>query len=498
MKAILELVAKALRTGEARSKHDNDGGAWESALGLNPFLSNDAFRFLIATTAAPTRVGEEEIEDIPIAFANPDLSNPTSGDGFLLGNAGKFYRVTPDDEVTVIRPQTTLTALTNPTGGMTTLKDADDNEYAFLATFDKLVRWDFDDEDSTDHWNEGNALHGAWQHPFHHLFDSEFFGNRNYLGRIPLDAVHDQSTTLSNVEFEALRVGDDGEVITAIGDDGRYLIAAISRVLDATNDTANRTRLIWYSGVGDNWEWEATFEGEVAVQAIVRNALGVFAIAEQGIYQISFGQQPKLLRTFSSSDSILFGGYFTSSGARPQCAAPFGDAVIFGQRAAVFGRRAPSEAVTFSHPLFGHTDEEEDNGNISLIVPDFVKGKVHVGTNDGKFWVYDLTMAGSSSNENVTRWIDLNAEFTLMSVEIELPEGIGEEDVQTLKIEVPSGESVTVTISQDTVDERYRYRARLTLDPNLIGSRVRFTLTQSDGTPRLGGICLYGEPTPQA
>src|SRR5262249_46853650 len=146
------------------------------------------------------------------------------------------------------------------------------------------------------------------------------------------------------------------------------LLAAISRILDTTNDTAASTRVIWYS-TGSNWDWEATFEGEVAIQAIIRNALGTFAIAEQGIYQLAFGQQPKLLRTFGSADSIVFGGYFTSSGARPQCGAPFGDSLMFGERAAVFGKRSPNEPVTFSHPLYGHTDEGGDSGIISLIAP---------------------------------------------------------------------------------------------------------------------------------
>lgn len=492
MRRILELPASVLRTGEAKSPFDDKGAAWESAIGLNPFISDDAFRFLIATTKAPTRIGTSEITDVPIAFAR-DPRTGEGDNGYILGlgsGVGRFYKVDTAGTVTVIRPQSVLTTLTSPTGGMAAIIDSAGNPFLFLARYQDLVRWNFNTADDAAHWNVGNnALNVAARYPFHRLFDAVYFGNGHSLGVIPLDAVHNQSGTFSNIDFAAVKVGYDTEQITALGDDGRYLIIATSYRSSFNDNDTPEARLLWYSGVGSNWEWETTLKGERGIRAIVKNALGVFAIGEQTIYQIAFGQQPKLLRTFPTSDAIFFGDYLANSvGHATNLAAPFGDSLIFGSRGAVFGRRYPSEPVTFSHPLQGH------DGILSLIVPDFKRGSIIIGTGDSKLYSYDMTQAGNSANEHRTRWFDLKAEYNLMGLEIDLPKGIGSSDVQAITVEVPSGETSTATLSQATVESTRRNYPVLTLNPNLRGSKVRFTLTQSAGTPALGGICLYGEP----
>lgn len=495
MRRILELTAQMLRTGEARSKFDTRGGAWDAAIGLNPFISDDDYRFLLATTAAPTRIGEATVTDIPIAYA---MRRRASGSGgnvpYFLGSTGRFYQVQLAGTVTAVRPQSTLTAISNPVGGMTTIVDSGSNEYMLIATFGTLIRWNFDTADDTAHWNSSTSIQQAYKYPFHRLFDSVYMGNGIYIARIPLDALHNQAGSLSNIDLTAVQVGTLIEPfeVAALSDDGRYLLAALSHRFDDTSESTNphthEAKIIWYSGVGSNWEWETTLPGERSVRAIIRNALGVFAIGEQTIYQIAFGQTPRLVRTFGSDDKIS-----TDANASPfrvgrvNLAAPFGDSMIFGKRGAVFGRRYPTEPITFSHPLQGHTDD------ISLIAPDVEKGKVYVGGEDSKLWKYDMATAGNSSNAYPTRWFDLKADHILRRVEIELPAGIGASDTQTLKVEVPSGASQTFTLSQATIAAGTRYYAKLAINPSLRGSKVRFTLTQSAGSPRMGSIYLYGE-----
>lgn len=485
MQKLLALTPKFLRTGEARSRHDEQGGAWESAIGLNPFIPDDAYRFLLATTAPAERIGDGTITDTPIAFARDPGSNTSGKIGYILGDDGRFYRKLTSGEIATIRPQSTLTAITNPRGGMAPVVDVNNNKYIFLARRDALVRWDLDDADDASHWNETNALHSCEHHPFRRLFDSTFFGNGYSLGRIPHDAALDDSG-LANVEFDALRVGDFLEFITALGDDGRYLLIGVSRNVDESLNPVTDARILWYSGVGPNWEWEVTLKGERAVRAIVRNALGVFAIGEQTIYQLSFGQPPKLVRTFPSADSIS--STFLSTGQRANAAAPFGDSMLFGMRAAAFGKRFPSEHITFSHPIHGMT------GNVSMIVPDFEKNIVLLGTDDDKLWEIDMTEPGASENTYRTRWIPLAQLSSIAYAEIDLPEGLGEEDAMTLTLEVPSGQTYPITLTQAAVNEDQRTLACIALDQALKGLKVRLSLTQSAGAPRMGGITLYGEP----
>lgn len=353
MARILELTAKSLRTGEARSKFDDQGGLWAQAIGLNAFISDDAYRFLLATTKAPTQRGADEITDIPIAY----FRRPHTGQSqytYIIGDTGRVYKLdTTDGTVTVIRPQNTLTALTGPMGSATQVIAGD--EFAIIPVSNKIVVWDYDEADDTSHWDDSTSgISASFATPFHHLFDSAFFGNGGFLGRIPLDKA-DKSSLLSSIEKESLNfhTGSSGQEVSALGDDGRYLIIGISvNVRDGDTTSSNEARLLWYSGVGPNWEWETTIPGERMIRAIVRTAIGVFAIGEQTIYQIAFGSVPKLVRTFSSDDAITFNGVTSPwSPGRGTLAAPFGDSFIFGKRGAIFGKRFPTEPVTLSHPL---------------------------------------------------------------------------------------------------------------------------------------------------
>lgn len=490
MQKIRDLSLRALRTGEARSAQDDTGGAWASAIGLNPFLSDDTSRFLLAATATPTRIGESEITDIPIAYANGSTSSASGI--YLLGSGGRFYSVNDSNTVSVIRPQSTLTALTNPTGGMMPVTDSGGNKYIFICARQTLYRWNLNTADSASHWNASNGLFSSNHHPMHKFADSVYFGNAQYLARIPLDELHNQATTLTNIEFQLINFGASQNV-TAIGDDGRYTLVAHSAEFDETDDVVTEARIVWYPNVGTNWDWEVSLKGERAVRAIVRNALGVFAIGEQTVYQLAFGAQPKLVRTFSNDDRP--GGAFNAIaqdvGPRADIAKPFGDSLIFGRRGAIFGRRYPAEPVTFSHPLQGHTDD------ISLIAPDFIKSRIYVGTEDSKFWYYNMASAGNTSNTWTTRWFDLGGDFTITRIEVELPAGIAASDVTGISVEVPSGQTASVALSQAAVDSLDRTYAKLNLDPNIQGSRVRFNFTPSAGAPKLGGIKLYGEPRPE-
>lgn len=488
LQRLLRLTAKQLRTGESRSTHDDSSGTWQSAIGLNAFLEADASRFLCATTAAPTRIGSTEITDIPIAAG----SDPTLGFIYVLGSTGRFCSVDTNNNVNVIVPQTTvvLGTIANPTGSVHPVTDSGGNKYMFIAGRAILVRWDLSTLDSLTHWNTSNGLNSCNHHPMHKLFLNVYFGNGQYLGVIPLDQLHNQATTFTNVNFQLINFGSDQNV-TAIGDDGRYTIVAISPNFDETETGTRESKIIWYPGIGINWEWEVTLKGERAVRQIVRNVLGSFAIGEKTIYKLTFGAQPELVRTFETTDSP--GGAFNAIaqgvGPRVNLAAAYADSVIFGKRGATFGKRYPTEPVTFSHPLQGHTSD------LSLVEPNFVPGRILVGTEDSKLWSFDMTAAGNTSNSYTTDWFDLTQRCTITRIEIEMPAGIAASDVLGITVEVPSGKTAAVSLSQATIASGSRTNPQLQLKPTLQGSQVRFTFAPSAGAPKHGAISIHGHPT---
>lgn len=485
------MPAARLRSGIGRSQYDDTGALWQQAIGFNPFLIDDNSRFLGAITATPTRIGSADFTDIPLAYT--PVFYGSNAAMCILGSSGRFYIVFSDNTYVVVRPQSVLTALSNATGGMAPVIDSGGNSYVFACCRQDLVRWDLDTADSGTHWNVGNnGLTLSNHHPMKRVFNYTYFGNGNYLGRIDHTKLHNQATTLTNVDFTLINFGTD-QIVTTIGEDGRYTLIATSKSFDEATSATTDARIVWYPNIGVNWDWEVTLKGERAIRAIVRNALGTFAICEQNIYQLVFGEQPKLIRPFDILDAPggAFNAIVTTVGPRANASAPYGNAMIFGKRGAVFGKRYPSEPLTFSHPLQGHTS------TISMIAPDFVKDKIFVGTEDSKFWVYDMTSAGSTSNSQVTDWIDLGAQFLISALEIELPQGIGSSDVLGIKVEVRSGDSCTLSLSQTTVASRDRTNLRRPIKPTLKGSQVRFTFTPSAGSPKFGSLSLYGKPAKQ-
>jgi hypothetical protein len=487
MQRILSLPTSFLRTGSARSEHDEKGGAWVDAIGLNPFIADDNYRFLLATTATPTRIGSTEITDIPIAYATDHRNDANAM--YILGGDGRFYRVlSGSDSVTVVRPQSTLTAITGPTGGMVGASDSGGNEYLFLCRATRLVRWNYDTGDSTSHWNESTAIEDTPFHPMLKLFDSIYFGNKYKLGRIPLDETLNDAGSLANVETEVCRIDNADMTITALGTDGRYLIFAANVLGQSSSIYTTEARVFWYA-TGSNWEYEATLKGERAIRAIIKTAIGTFAIGDQTIYELNFGLTPRLVHTFPSADNITYDA--ASGNFRANGAAPYGDSVIFGNRGAIFGKRFPTEPITFSHPLQGHT------GNISMIAPDFVKPLIYVAGENDTLWKYDMSSAGSNATAYTTRWLDLNDEYNVMRLEIEMPEGIGASDSTSIVVVGANASSDTITISQNTIPAADRYFVRVNVPPAVRSSKIKLQVTQSAGTPKFGAIHVLGEKVEQ-
>jgi hypothetical protein len=484
---ILQITAKDLRTGEGRSQYDDTGGVWQQSIGLNAFLSDDNARFLCATTATPTQIDSiaTYIQDTPIAYALD--TRPNNAYMYVLGNSGRFYSILYGGTIATIRPQSTLTAVNYPTGGMAFGTDVNGTSYLFLCRGARLVRWDLNTADSATHWNESTVLNTADVHPMHKFSSTIYFGNGYSLGAIPLTSSLNDVGSIAAVNTSVVKIDNANLTITAIGDDGRYVVFAASLVQQNSFSAASDVRIFWYSGVGINWDWEVTIKGERSIRAIVQNSLGTFAIGEQNIWQLAFGQQAKLVRTFDTADAIHFDpsteSTFVANGA-----AQFGDALIFGQRGAVYGKRNPREPVTFSHPLQGHT------GNIYMIAPDFLKSKIYVGTDNNKLWLYDMSTAGTTSNSWKTRWFDLKQQMSISRLEIEMPQGIGASDVLGVVVETPDGKTATASLSQTTMSASRRYYPKIPLKGNLIGAQVRFTFTPSAGSPKFGGVSLYGRP----
>src|SRR3569623_527828 len=128
MKALVALNAKSLRTGRSRSQF-MEGGIWDTAQGLNPYLENDTYRGLIACTATPTDIttlGGGTLADVPLAYVKNEAGS--TYEAYILGDTGHFYKLNAAfNALTDLRSGTPINApvagmgIIHPRGGSATL-----------------------------------------------------------------------------------------------------------------------------------------------------------------------------------------------------------------------------------------------------------------------------------------------------------------------------------------------------------------------------------------
>lgn len=472
MRKILELTPKVLRSGRARSQFDDDGGIWDDATGINPYLDNASYRGVIAITAAPTDITGSTVVDIPFAYAKDERGSTNFM--YILGGSGHFYSVNVNKAVTDLRSGTPITS---PSNGMFIFQSRHASAAAtmFYLRESHIGTWDLSGTYATG-WNDtAQAITSCAHHPTHKLFDTQFFGNKNALGR-----VYDDGTATPAYDTNALDF-DKQETITALGDDGRYLIIATGRLVNDSYNTKHGVRIAWYLN-GDSWEWETFIPNESAVRAIRRTPSGVYAICKNATYRIAYGLEPEPIATHPSDEAIPFDSL---NYGHVQAAAVLGDGVIFGAKGTAIAEPEPRANRIVYSPLQGHT------GDISLLVPDFISGTMFVGTRSSKLYWYDLTAAGTSASQKTTRYIDLGGYYHIGRIDVTLPNGIGASDSMAFEIIGTDGSATARTITQANFGDKGF--VSIYLPAQVTTAKVKIGVTMSAGTPSFSALALYGE-----
>jgi hypothetical protein len=475
MKKLLDLTNKALLTGRARGKWTG-GGIWDAAQGLNPFLESDTYRGLVALGSTPTDKTGAVVVDIPVAYAKNEQGSTYFL--YILGLSGHFYSVTPTEVITNLR---SATPINGPSNGMAIFKPRAASAATMLfAREARIGTWDLSGTYPTG-WNDSayDPLTSTPHRPMHRLFDRVYYGNKNYIGMFSDDGTATIVHTAQALNLEGQ------ETVTALGDDGRYLVAGISRAITESYNGLNRVRLIFWDGNKSSWDWETDIPNETSIRGIRRVGDTLYIIGKRAVYTAAFGFGAKPLFMFDSDEAIAFDAI---NYGHVGSIAPWGDGVIFGKLGTAISKMLPDTPRIVFNPLQGFT------GDISLIIPDFLENKVYIGTRSSKLYSYNLATAGASATPLTTRNLPLDGRYHIERAQIILPNGVGASDSIAIQIIGNDGAS---TATLPTITQAAYGNTRflnIPLPNHVTATHVKLSVTMSAGTPSFSDISLWGTP----
>jgi hypothetical protein len=475
MKKLIELNNHTLRTGRTRSKF-MPGGIWDSAQGMNPYLENDTYRGTIAVTATPTDLTGSVIVDNPIAYTKNERNSTYNL--YMMGDAGHFYSL--NTAGTIVTDLRSGTPISGPANGMAVFKPrAAFSPTLLYATNASIGTWDMSGVYPTG-WTDNFytlATTPTKHRPMHPFFDRVYYGNLNYVGQF----ADDGTATIAHTA-QVLNV-DGYETVTALSDDGRYLMIATARTVDENYNGASRVRILFWDTNKNSWDWEVSIPNEFSIRGFKRIGDVNYAVGKRGLYAVAFGVAPKLVYTFDSDETIAFDG---SNYGHVQSIAPWGDGVIFGKLGTAFSSFLPGTDRIVYNPLQGFT------GDIGIIIPDYIENKVFVGTRSAKFYSYNMTLAGSTTASFVTRFIDLEGFYHVQRLDLTLPNGPS----GTISILVSGTNTLNTTPSIIVNETKYPGQRHISipLNQNITTPHVKISVLLSAGTPAISAMSLWGEP----
>ena len=248
MKKIIEFDNQTLRTGRSRGKF-MPGGLWDSAIGLNPYLESDLYRGVVALSPDPTDKTGSVVVDIPTAYCKDERGS--TYDLYILGGSGHFYRVSAAEAVSDLRSGTPINS---PANGVVILQPRAASAPTLLfARQSRIGSWDLVGTYATG-WNDTAYDPGTTtaHRPMHRFLDRAYYGNKQYVGMFS-----DDGTATIAHDAQALDI-EGTETVTAISDDGRYLVVGASHVVTESYGGLPRSRLLFWNTSASSWDWEIT------------------------------------------------------------------------------------------------------------------------------------------------------------------------------------------------------------------------------------------------
>ena len=482
MKKILSLTAKELLSGlNAGGYFNESGGLWQTALGLNGFIQDDALAALVAGCSAAAEPGSGVVTDT-IWAGGARVTGSNTGLLYLWGNGGKIYYVdlSGDNVVT----DTGHAAVGSPAAGAGVFQVGAENPYFYYMQMTKIGRLDLVANTYSDSWN--SSLQSTTHHPVHSFLDRMFFGNGYYIGHI-YDAAGTSTANLTALDFPP------DFTVTCLSDDGQYLVAGITKNKDTGSNPAglfNETKIIFWDTNSGTWQKEYDMPFSSSIAALKKVGSTIYAICPEGIYAFNFGSYPVLVRELSNSNGVRFGF--------PAAIDQYRDGVIFGNELLTIGKPGSYAQRGAYNPFLNPAGT---SGDIGFIWTNPRVNRIFVSTLNSKFYRILTNTNGAPSKAWKTKLLDLGGRFKIQQLEF------------FLGAATASGDAITVSVVDEKLTATTFKPISYANDPGVVRIKtvpdtstptaapetelLGLTLTVTGGVPLIRKINVWGEPVVQ-
>lgn len=485
-KPILKLSSKQFLTGLANGAHLGTGGILYKADGITPLFEAGTAQSpnngLLMPGAAATTIAGTITGNIIAATQYTNASNTTL---YFLGSDNHIYSLVLNSTLSnTIADIHTATALRHGFEHFVVKNGANMLFYfqnGYIGRFDLNVTWN-------DNWA---TLSSDDIHCAHRFFDRILFGNSGYVGQIVDDGTTDlSSSSASNLNKTVLNINTKGRA-TDISDDGIYAVIATTRNLTCDTNALAGSAIIFWDGYSSSWNREYQIP-DPFIFALEHTPIGVFAFGVTGIWQVSYGAEPKKIF------AIPTGIYSVNTSSALQygraAASHFANAVLWGGSSGsnkaikTFGKLDISAPNAYLHPFLSTASK-----NITFVDGQLAKGYVLVGDDTPQLKAYPFSTANNpqAGNTAQTVYFSLPSKVAITRIDLVFGEPLVSGDAISAGIFTDEDTAVIPFGSVTFTADGARYRKTL-IKSATCEDQLSVLLTFTSGSVKLKAVEVYG------
>lgn len=387
MRKILTLTAKEFFTGLSPHIQISNQGLWATASGMNPFITPG----IIKPQGAVTDLTSTVVKDVPLC----SVADTTKL--YILGDAGHLYQIADVNTVAAVTDKRSATPITNPATGITVFQPQGGTKLLYYWQKTQIGTWDLSGAYATG-WTDNvyTGLQDTTFHPVHKMFDEVYYGNKDRIGQLKDDGSAGVTHTTNVLNFPT------ENTVTALSDDGTYLIAAVSKST-SVYDLFNRSKVIFWDKYSSSWNKEWTINDPVISSMQERNGF-IYAWGARGLYIFNFSTPPTLIRR----DITALYGY-------PHQTALYNDAIILGEY--TYGKVLPGVPEALFKP-FGN----QMTGTVTMVSSGASSNYTYFGTASSKLYYMtnNSSIAANARNNTylTTVYIPLGDRYDIKAINV--------------------------------------------------------------------------------
>lgn len=478
---IIRLTRDDFLTGLSGSAFSGQGGIFYKAKGVSAIRdigsAEESNTGLLIASPAGVYGGSGVVVDTPVAGAK-DYSS-TVLYLYVLGSSGHLYRKTNDStNPTDLRSSTQISNVAN---GIAIFQPRGGTKYLYYWQKQQIGRWDLSGSYPTG-WvdNQYTGLENTTMHPTHKFLDYVFYGNDYKIGRLADDGAGGVTHSTNVLDFP------QNLQVTALEDDGVYLVAALSADKDNVGALAE-AKIIFWDTFSSSWQREYSIGDTIVDMHSIGNV--VYGIGRKGIYIISFGGGVQ--KIWDDGTNVMSG---SNRVIGPGCLSSYNDALIWADSdgsVGLLGKPSPKLRASVHKPIVPNS-----GSSVSFVDGEFAFLNVVVGDSNPALAFYGMLVGSDSSVTDTdvtaqTRYIDLKNKYDIHRVDVVFGEPLASGD--SLTVSVYSDEDTAAT-AFGTVTTAGRKRFSLFPTTPIIGAEnISIGLTYGGGAPKVSAIEVYGE-----